>query len=140
GFRDAMTSVHAPQAPAEAELVGPARMRLAYDEYLAGQLALMIVRSQLVAARGVARSFTGAFTGRVEAALPFSLTEGQRQALEDIRRDLASPDRMSRLLQGDVGSGKTVVALMAMAAIAESGAQSSLMAPTELLAAQHFRT
>ena len=115
-------------------------MRLAYDEYLAGQLALMIVRSQLVAARGIARHFTGAITARVEAALPFTLTEGQRQAIEDIRRDLASPDRMSRLLQGDVGSGKTAVALMAMAAMAESGAQSSLMAPTELLAAQHYRT
>ncbi len=140
GFRDAMRAVHAPQAPEDAELWAPARMRLAYDEYLAGQLALMIVRSQLVAARGIARHFTGAITARVEAALPFTLTEGQRQAIEDIRRDLASPDRMSRLLQGDVGSGKTAVALMAMAAMAESGAQSSLMAPTELLAAQHYRT
>ncbi|MHB1102580.1 MAG: ATP-dependent DNA helicase RecG [Devosia sp.] len=140
GFRAAMTSVHAPETPVEGELWGPARMRLAYDEYLAGQLALMIVRSQLVAARGVARTFTGEITARVEAALPFVLTEGQRLALDDIRQDLASPDRMSRLLQGDVGSGKTVVALMAMAAMAESGAQSSLMAPTELLAAQHYRT
>jgi ATP-dependent DNA helicase RecG len=115
-------------------------MRLAYDEYLAGQLALMIVRSQMVAARGIARSFTGALTEKVESALPFSLTDGQRAAIEDIRRDLASPDRMSRLIQGDVGSGKTVVALMAMAAMAESGTQSALMAPTELLATQHFKT
>lgn len=139
-FRAAMTGVHAPETPTDGELWGPARMRLAYDEYLAGQLALMIVRSQLVAARGVARTFTGQITAKVEAALPFALTDGQRLALEDIRKDLSSPDRMSRLLQGDVGSGKTVVALMAMAAIAESGAQSSLMAPTELLAAQHYRT
>jgi ATP-dependent DNA helicase RecG len=139
-FRAAATSVHAPQTPDEAELWAPPRTRLAYDEYLAGQLALMIVRSQLVAARGIPRRFTGELTGRVEAALPFALTAGQRSALEDIRTDLASPDRMSRLLQGDVGSGKTVVALMAMAAMAEGGAQSSLMAPTELLAAQHFRT
>src|SRR5690606_18312843 len=98
-FQGAMRAVHAPQTPEEAELWAPARMRLAYDEYLAGQLALMIVRSQLVAARGIARSFTGVLTGRVEAALPFTLTDGQRQALADIRHDLASPERMSRLLQ-----------------------------------------
>ena len=115
-------------------------MRLAYDEYLAGQLALLIVRSTLVSARGISRTFTGEITERVEAALPFALTPGQQAAIEEIRADLAAPERMSRLLQGDVGAGKTVVALMAMAAMAESGAQSSLMSPTELLAAQHFRT
>jgi ATP-dependent DNA helicase RecG len=139
-FRAAMTGVHAPRDPADAELSGPARHRLAYDEYLAGQLALLIVRSTLVSARGISRSFTGEMTGRVEAALPFQLTPGQRLAIDSIRTDLAAPTRMSRLLQGDVGAGKTVVALMAMAAIAEGGAQSALMAPTELLAAQHFRT
>ncbi len=140
GFPQAMRSVHLPQQPAEAELWGPARMRLAYDEYLAGQLALLIVRSQLVAPRGRERYFNGLITARVEAALPFALTAGQHQAIADIRADMALPNRMSRLLQGDVGSGKTVVALMAMAAIAESGAQSSLMAPTELLASQHYKT
>jgi ATP-dependent DNA helicase RecG len=139
-FREAMRSVHAPAAPDEAQPWSPARMRLAYDEYLAGQLALLIVRSRLVAGRGVPRAFTGEITGAVEAALPFALTEGQRLAIEDIRRDLAAPLRMSRLLQGDVGSGKTVVALMAMAAVAEGGAQSALMSPTELLASQHYRT
>ncbi len=139
-FGASMRAVHTPVAPADGELWGPARMRLAYDEYLAGQLALMIVRSQLVSARGVSRPFTGEITGRVTAALPYTLTAGQLAAVEDIRADLAAPDRMSRLIQGDVGAGKTVVALMAMAAVAESGAQSSLMAPTELLAAQHFRT
>src|SRR5690606_37133929 len=96
--------------------------------------------SQLVATRGIARSFTGAITGRLEAALSFALTAGQSAAIADIRRDIEAPDRMLRLLQGDVGSGKTVVALLAMAAMAESGAQSALMAPTELLAAQHYRT
>jgi ATP-dependent DNA helicase RecG len=139
-FRQAMRAVHAPEHPDDGDLAGPARMRLAYDEYLAGQVTLQLVRGQLVAARGIARVFTGEITGRVESALPFSLTAGQRQAIADIRGDLASPDRMSRLLQGDVGSGKTVVALMTMAALAESGAQSALMAPTELLAAQHFKT
>ncbi|HEY4200467.1 MAG TPA: ATP-dependent DNA helicase RecG [Devosiaceae bacterium] len=140
GFPAAMQSVHAPEQPVEGDLAGPARMRLAYDEYFAGQLTLQLIRTQLVAARGIARTFTGQITSRVEQALPFSLTAGQQQALADIRADLAAPDRMSRLLQGDVGSGKTVVALMAMAALAESGAQSALMSPTELLAAQHFRT
>jgi ATP-dependent DNA helicase RecG len=139
-FRAAMTSVHAPSEPSHSELWGPARMRLAYDEYLAGQLALLIVRSSLVAAKGISRSFTGEITGRVKAALPFELTPGQQMAVDVIHEDLARPTRMSRLLQGDVGAGKTVVALMAMAAVAEGGAQSALMAPTELLAAQHFRT
>jgi len=139
-FRTVMRGVHLPKAPADSEPWGPNRMRLAYDEYFAGQVALLLVRSTLVAARGISRSFTGDLTGKVEAALPFSLTEGQQKAVAEIKADLAAPERMSRLLQGDVGAGKTVVALMAMAAVAESGAQSTLMAPTELLAAQHFRT
>jgi ATP-dependent DNA helicase RecG len=139
-FHAAMTAVHMPNEPQDAELWSPARMRLAYDEYLAGQLALLIVRSTLVAARGIPRTFTGEITARVEKALPFALTDGQRMAITDIRDDLAAPTRMSRLLQGDVGAGKTVVALMAMAMMAEGGAQSALMSPTELLAAQHFRT
>lgn len=139
-FSDAMRMLHAPAAPDETALMGPARLRLAYDEYLAGQLALLLVRSRLVSHRGIARQFTGEITSRVEAALPFSLTAGQKEAIGEIRHDLAGENRMSRLLQGDVGSGKTVVALMAMAAVAESGAQSALMAPTELLATQHFRT
>ena len=139
-FAGAMRLVHLPQSPSDGELTSPARMRLAYDEYLAGQLALLLVRSALIAPRGIARRMTGEITARVEAALPFSLTTGQRQAIADIHKDLAAPERMSRLLQGDVGAGKTVVALMAMAAVAESGAQSALMAPTELLAAQHFKT
>ncbi|HZY67106.1 MAG TPA: ATP-dependent DNA helicase RecG, partial [Devosia sp.] len=139
-FGEAMTKVHAPADPVDTELWAPARTRLAYDEYLAGQLALLIVRSTLVAARGVSRQFTGEITERLRAALPFELTPGQQLAIGSIRDDLAAPTRMSRLLQGDVGAGKTVVALMAMAAVAESGAQSAMMAPTELLASQHFRT
>lgn len=139
-FAEAMRAVHLPDNPDEAQLWSPARMRLAYDEYLAGQITLQLIRSTMVAARGISRTFTGEITERVTHALPFSLTEGQQQALDEIRADLVSPDRMSRLLQGDVGAGKTVVALMAMAAMAESGAQSAMMAPTELLAAQHFKT
>ncbi len=140
GFAEAMRAVHRPEHPRDADITGPARARLAYDEYLAGQLTLQLVRSSLVRARGRQRKLTGELTQRVESALPFSLTDGQRQAVAEISQDLASPDRMSRLLQGDVGAGKTVVALLAMAAMAEDGAQSALMAPTELLAAQHYRT
>lgn len=139
-FGDAMRAVHLPANPDEAQLWSPARMRLAYDEYLAGQITLQLIRSTMVAARGISREFTSEITARVTQALPFSLTQGQQQAVDEIRADLASPDRMSRLLQGDVGAGKTVVALMAMAAMAEGGAQSAMMAPTELLAAQHFKT
>lgn len=140
GFVEAMRAVHAPTHPRDADITGPARARLAYDEYLAGQLTLQLVRSSLVRARGRQRLLTGELTERVKAALPFALTDGQQQAFAEIANDLASPDRMSRLLQGDVGAGKTVVALLAMAAMAEDGAQSALMAPTELLAAQHYRT
>lgn len=139
-FAEAMRSVHLPEDPGEAELWAPARQRLAYDEYLAGQITLQLLRSSMVSDRGIARTFTGTVTSKVAAVLPFKLTDGQNQALEEIRADLAAPERMSRLLQGDVGSGKTVVALMAMAAMAESGAQSTLMAPTELLASQHYKT
>ena len=140
GFAAAMRMVHLPANPDEAQLWAPARQRLAYDEYFAGQLTLQLIRSTMVADRGISRIFTGAVTEKVSRLLPFSLTAGQQQAVAEIRADLASPDRMSRLLQGDVGAGKTVVALMAMAALVESGAQSALMAPTELLAAQHFKT
>lgn len=139
-FAAAMRSAHVPEHPDDAQLWSPSRQRLAYDEYLAGQLALLIVRSQLVAPRGIARKFNGLITSRVEAALPYTLTAGQQQAVADIRADLAAPERMSRLLQGDVGAGKTVVALMAMAAMAEGGAQSALMTPTEILATQHYRS
>ncbi|WIY54256.1 ATP-dependent DNA helicase RecG [Devosia sp. YIM 151766] len=139
-FTQAMRMVHLPDQPDESELWAPARQRLAYDEYLAGQITLQLVRSTMVSARGIARVFSADATLNVSSLLPFALTGGQQAALDDILADLRAPDRMSRLLQGDVGSGKTVVALMAMAAMAESGAQSALMAPTELLASQHFRT
>src|SRR5205085_4047324 len=82
----------------------------------------------------------GPSAGKLEAALPFRLTGSQIQALAEVRGDLASNERMSRLLQGDVGAGKTVVAMLAMADVADAGAQSVLMAPTEILARQHFET
>ncbi len=139
-FDEAMKSVHTPKTPQEAQISSPARMRLAYDEYLAGQISLQIIRSTLVKEKGESRIFTGELTKKLESALPFTLTKGQQVAIKEILGDLSGKDKMSRLLQGDVGSGKTIVALMAMAAMAESGAQSALMAPTELLASQHYKT
>jgi len=139
-FSEAMLMVHHPQTPKDLDPQSPARMRLAYDEYLAGQLTLQLIRSQMVVQRGIARRLSGELSQRLTEALPYQLTEGQNAAINEINADLSSPNRMSRLLQGDVGAGKTIVALMAMAGTAESGAQSALMAPTELLASQHFRT
>ncbi|TYR35216.1 ATP-dependent DNA helicase RecG [Mesorhizobium microcysteis] len=136
----ALKKLHEPYDPQDIDPNGVSWRRLAYDELLAGQLALALVRAKLKRATG--RPLTG--DGRLEAmirkALPYSLTASQEQALEEIHADLASPDRMLRLLQGDVGSGKTVVALLAMARAAEAGGQSALMAPTEILARQHFAT
>ncbi len=140
GFTQALKTIHHPPDPGDMNLLSPARMRLAYDEYLAGQLTLQLVRSKMVVEKGIPRNFEGKLAESLRAALPFELTKGQNQAIADILTDLKSPDRMSRLLQGDVGSGKTVVALMAMAAMAEAGAQSALMAPTEILATQHYNT
>jgi len=140
GFAEAMSGVHRPKNPRDLDPQSPARMRLAYDEYLAGQLTLQLIRSRMVVQKGVARKLSGEMPRKLKAALPYQLTEGQEAAIKEISADLASPNRMSRLLQGDVGAGKTVVALVAMVAMAQSGAQSALMAPTELLASQHFMT
>jgi len=114
-----------------------ARLRLAYDELLASQLALQLMRSKMKRDRGTSRVGDGTRVARVRAVLP-TLTNGQEQALDEIRRDLASPERMLRLVQGDVGSGKTIVAFLAMTSAVEAGYQAALMAPTEILARQHF--
>ncbi|MDD9332323.1 MAG: DEAD/DEAH box helicase, partial [Bartonella sp.] len=89
---------------------------------------------------GTSRPPTGTYTKKLLEILPFQLTNGQIKAIKDIENDLASPEPMLRLLQGDVGTGKTVVALMAIAQIAENSGQSALMVPTEVLARQHFAT
>jgi ATP-dependent DNA helicase RecG len=114
--------------------------RLAYDELLAGQLALALVRAHQRSIPGRGSSGEGRLRAKVIAALPYSLTPSQTQAVTDIVADLARPHRMIRLLQGDVGSGKTVVALLAAATVIEAGRQAALMAPTEILARQHFST
>jgi ATP-dependent DNA helicase RecG len=114
------------------------RRRLAYDEIFANQLALVLLRQASRRKRGVALAGTGELIGKLR--LPYRLTGAQRRVIEEIRGDMAQSSPMLRLLQGDVGSGKTLVALMAMLTAIESGAQAALLAPTEILARQHHAT
>jgi ATP-dependent DNA helicase RecG len=139
-FAAALRSLHQPAEPGDLLPQGLAWSRLAYDEFLAGQLALALVRAYLRRPAGRATSGTGHLRKKLIETLPYSLTSSQTRAVADIVADLAKPERMLRLLQGDVGSGKTVVALLAAAAVIEGGRQAALMAPTEILARQHFNT
>ncbi|HSD91568.1 MAG TPA: ATP-dependent DNA helicase RecG [Methyloceanibacter sp.] len=139
-FADAIAKLHAPENEVDLLPAAPARARLAYDELLANQLALAVIRARLKRRAGRRLTGTGKIRKAILAALPFALTGAQQRALTEIDADLGSEHRMLRLLQGDVGSGKTVVALLAMARAVEAGAQAALMAPTELLARQHFAT
>lgn len=118
----------------------PFRQRLAYDELLANQLALLMVRAKMRHQAGRPLDPPGPLRQKLMEALPFTLTRAQTRVLGEIDADMGKPERMARLLQGDVGSGKTVVALLAMARVVESGAQAALMAPTEILARQHYAT
>ncbi|AGB71161.1 ATP-dependent DNA helicase RecG [Rhizobium tropici CIAT 899] len=137
---DAFHMLHAPRDAADIDPQAPARRRLAYDEFLAGQLSLSLVRQRLRKVAGQSAHATGEISGKILESLPFSMTNSQRDAVADILKDMAGTERMLRLLQGDVGAGKTLVALMAIAAVIESGGQAVLMAPTEILARQHFAT
>ena len=139
-FREALLAQHAPETEADADPAGPAASRLAYDEFLASQFAIALTRAKMRRPRGKVRLFDGRLKEKLLSALPFSPTASQSAAFADIEADLAKPERMLRLLQGDVGSGKTLVALIAMAHAVESGGQAALMAPTELLARQHLET
>jgi ATP-dependent DNA helicase RecG len=138
--RTALQRLHRPLEPADVSPGSAPWQRLAYDELLAGQLALALVRHSFKAQAGRSVVGDGRIRARIADALPFGLTAAQRRAIQEIADDLASPYRMLRLLQGDVGSGKTVVALMAMAIAVEAGAQAAMMAPTEVLARQHAET
>ena len=139
-WRAALETLHHPEAETSLSPQAPARRRLAYDELLANQLALALVRHSQRGQAGRTIQGDGRHVRALEAGLPFRLTHAQERSRDEILADLARPARMHRLLQGDVGSGKTVVALLAMAAVAETGAQSALMAPTEILARQHHAT
>ena len=137
-FTQALSAMHRPGTPGDIDPAGPAATRLAYDELFANQLALLLMRARMRVIPGRAHASEGVLARRLETALPFSLTRAQRQAVDEIRADLRAEKRMLRLLQGDVGSGKTVVALLAMAEVVEAGRQAAMMAPTEILARQHY--
>ncbi len=139
-WRTALLQLHAPGDEAALAPTAPARQRLAYDELLANQLAIALVRADNKRLAGRKIAGDGRLRRRVIDALPFRLTGAQLHALAEIDADMAAPTRMMRLLQGDVGSGKTVVALMAMLNAIECGRQAALMAPTEILCRQHLAT
>ncbi|MCC6914247.1 MAG: ATP-dependent DNA helicase RecG [Rhodospirillaceae bacterium] len=139
-WKAALSAAHAPASEADLSPTTLARQRLAYDELLSNQLALALVRLKSRTRRGRTSIGDGALRKKAEAAMPYRLTGAQRRTLEEIYADMAGENRMLRLLQGDVGSGKTVVALMAMLGAVEAGGQAALMAPTEILAQQHGET
>lgn len=144
-WREALQVAHHPQSEAMLDPKTPERMRLAYDELLANQLALALFRAHMRRASNAGATIRivqgdGKLRKAAIATLPFTLTQGQKTAASEILADMAAPRRMLRLLQGDVGSGKTVVALLAMLNAVEAGFQAGLMAPTEILARQHFAT
>ena len=136
----ALTQVHSPEDETDLDPESLPRQRLAYDELLANQLALALVRAHMKKQPGRPIKGTGELKQRVSSALPFELTNSQQEAISEITEDMSSASRMHRLLQGDVGSGKTVVALLSMLQAVESGAQAALLAPTEILARQHLAT
>ena len=135
-WQEAMMIVHHPKTLQELESTAPARMRLAYDELLANQAALLLVRRHIKSQGQSGQSYPK--QTKFDLKLPFELTKAQYRCIEEISEDLASTDRMSRLLQGDVGSGKTIVAIMAALQVIASGGQVALLAPTDILARQHF--
>jgi ATP-dependent DNA helicase RecG len=139
-FRTALGATHKPATEADLDPSTLARSRLAFDELLANQLALALIRTQQRRLKGRSIKGDGRLRRKVLEQLPFRLTSAQTRTLAEIDADMQSEDRMLRLLQGDVGAGKTVVALLAMLTAIEAGGQAALMAPTEILARQHFAT
>ncbi|TRD21836.1 ATP-dependent DNA helicase RecG [Palleronia caenipelagi] len=137
-WRQALSSAHHPDRAGALSISAPARERLAYDEIFAHQVTLALVRAERRGRLGVETKATGLLSSKVRAALPYTPTGAQERAIAEILADMASPQRMGRLLQGDVGSGKTLVALMALLGAVEAGGQGVLMAPTEILARQHL--
>jgi ATP-dependent DNA helicase RecG len=137
-WRDAMMAAHSPVASTDLSPHAIARERLAYDELFAHQLTLALARAAQRQSKGRASVPSGILQQKVFAALPYQPTGAQTRAISEIAADLGAPFRMNRLLQGDVGSGKTLVALMALLGVVEAGGQGVMMAPTEILARQHL--
>lgn len=139
-WAEAVRAAHHPDGFGALAATAPARARLAYDELFSHQLTLALARAQLRRGKGRATVGTGALQARVLAALPYAPTGAQTRACAEIAADMASQRRMNRLLQGDVGSGKTLVAFMALLGAVEAGGQGVMMAPTEILARQHLES
>lgn len=137
-WHEALQTAHAPQGPDDLGPLSPARARLAYDELFSHQLTLALARLRERKARGIESHATGRLQSRVLKALPYKPTNAQARAIEEISADMASAKRMNRLLQGDVGAGKTLVAFMALLVAVEAGGQGVMMAPTGILAQQHM--
>ena len=136
-WHEALEAVHLPEDAKELEPEHRFRQRIAYDELLANQLTLALVRHRQRRIDGRAYKGDGRLRGKLREVLPFSLTGAQEKSLHEIDADMGDDAKMLRLLQGDVGAGKTVVAAMAMLNAVETGAQAAIMAPTEILARQH---
>lgn len=137
-WQQALRDAHTPEATMDLSPHAKARERLAYDELFAHQMTLALARAVARRGKGRASKATGTMQSKVLGALPYAPTKAQRRAIDEIIADLGSPLRMNRLLQGDVGSGKTLVAFMALLAVVEAGGQGVMMAPTEILARQHL--
>jgi ATP-dependent DNA helicase RecG len=140
---DAVRNVHFPGQEEDIRLLdemrSAAHKRLIFDELFYFELAMALKHKGNVLEEGIAFQAAGELSGRFLSILPFGLTAAQNRVIEEIRRDMARPSPMHRLLQGDVGSGKTVVSMAAMLTACENGYQAAMMAPTEILAEQHFR-
>lgn len=141
-WQTAVTQLHQPKTESDLSPLNPIRMRLAYDELLANQLTLFLARSRRKKQKGsvVLPPQAQGLSDLFRSKLPFSLTHAQERVISEIQADLSSDSKMNRLLQGDVGSGKTVVALSALLQAVESGYQGVFMAPTDILAHQHFES
>ncbi len=137
-WKDAVLAAHAPQTTSDLSRDAKARERLAYDEFLAHQTTLAIARANTRRAKGIPTLGTGKLRNKVLASLPYKPTGAQSRSIDEITADMADNNRMNRLLQGDVGAGKTLVAFMAILAAVEAGGQGVMMAPTEILARQHL--
>ena len=137
GLSQAVRDAHFPESDAA---LATARHRLAFDDFLLLQVGLAILRARVTRGRGIAMRPAGTLVTRLRGSLPFALTSAQERVWDEIRQDMAAPFPMHRLLQGDVGSGKTIVAALAVLTAIEAGYQAAVMAPTEILAEQHFGT
>ncbi len=140
GFAAAVRTAHAPEKDQDLGPLAPARRRLAYDELFAHQMTLALARLRDKSAPGRASAATGELTDSVLNALPYAPTGAQQRAFSEICADMQSTQRMNRLLQGDVGAGKTLVAFLGLLVAVEAGGQGALMAPTEILARQHLES